>query len=132
MTQLTKTAGQFPKNLVGTLVFTSSTGTFTKGETVTGAGGFSAKVLKWDATKKTLTVNRIVGVPPATTITGGTSAATGTPTAFTTASISGLDYKTGGWNILETKHGITRSTKIGTRILVEVLIALSNMVTKRT
>ena len=60
------------------LVFSSSTGTFKVGETVT-ATDFSAVVAKWTATSRTLRVSDVTGtLSGGATVTGGTSSATGT------------------------------------------------------
>ena len=60
------------------LVFSSSTGTFKVGETVTSTD-FSAVVAKWTATSRTLRVSDVTGtLSGGATVTGGTSSATGT------------------------------------------------------
>ncbi len=60
------------------LVFSSYSGTFKVGETVTATGGFSAKVAKWTSTNKTLRISEVTGTLGAgVTVTGGTSSATG-------------------------------------------------------
>mgnify|MGYP003155218631 CR=1 FL=1 len=68
------------------LVFSSYSGTFKVGETVTATGGFSAKVVKWTSTNKTLRVSQVTGTLGASvTVTGGTSAATGVFSSQTTS-----------------------------------------------
>ena len=132
MSVLTHTSGQFPVSLQGTIVFTGTvTGNYVVGETVTGSGSFSAKVVKWVAATKSLTVKKIVNTPTGT-ITGGTSTASATVATVNSVSSGGIAVKTGGWNIRETDHGITRSKTIGSRVLAEVLIGVGGLATERT
>ena len=68
------------------LVFSSSSGNFKVGETVTAPGGFVAKVAKWTSTNKTLRVSEVTGtLGGGVTVTGGTSGASG---AFASQSTS--------------------------------------------
>ena len=71
------------------IVFDTFTGTFQLGESVTTAGGFSGKVIKWTSTNKTLRVSEISGtLGGGDTITGATSGATGEFLSQTTTTIN--------------------------------------------
>jgi hypothetical protein len=121
----------------GKIVFAAGgTGNFAPGDTVTGTG-FSAKAQKWNSTTRELTVYKITGnVTSGLSITNG-AGATWVADTVTSATLSapagatGLGYCTGGWNIRETDSGITRSSKAGSRIKVEVLTAVKDMATNR-
>lgn len=132
MTMITYAVGSYPSTLQGKITFASGSGTFTVGEIVTGTG-FSAKVVKWIAATKELTVKRIAGNPTAgDTLTGGDSSATGVVDTITSRTVGTISAYTGGWNLRETTAGITRSKIVGSRYLVEVMIADSNLSGVRT
>jgi len=131
MTQLTFTAGQVPVRMTGTITFNAGgTGNYTIGESVTGSG-FSAKVVKWVAATRKLTIKTISGTPSGV-ITGGSSSAAWTVATTNQVTSGGIAVNTGGWNIRVTDHGITRSKTIGSRVLGEVLLATAKLNTKRT
>lgn len=131
MSLIEKVLGSFPSTLQGTITFdVGGSGNYTVGEAVTGSG-FSAKVVKWVAATRTLTVKKIVGTPSGT-ITGGSSSAAWTVATTTQAAVGGVAVNTGGWNLRETNHGITRSIIAGSRTLVEVMLAQSNLFATRT
>jgi hypothetical protein len=131
MTQITFASGQYPKRMTGTIKFNAGgSGTYTIGESVTGSG-FSARVIKWDATNYKLTVKEVSGTPSGV-ITGGSSGAAWTVATVNSVTSGGIAVKTGGWNLRETNHGITRSKVIGGRVLAEVLLASANLLSKRT
>ena len=125
--------GKYPANLVATVTLSGAiTGTFTIGETVT-ATGFSAKVVSWNATTKVMKVKKVVGNPTAaTTLTGGTSVASGAITTINTGTSGGLSYAYGGFNLKESAQGITRTRTVGSRVIVEVMFAVAGLSTKRT
>lgn len=126
----TNGSGQFPKAMQATITFNSGgTGNFAVGNTVTGSG-FSATVVKWVAATYKLTVKKITGTPSGA-ITNG-AGATWTVATTTATTVGSISVNTGGWNIRETAHGITRTKPAGSRTLVEVLFAQKGMATKRT
>jgi hypothetical protein len=129
---LKNVSGQYPVRLQGTITFDAGgTGNYTIGETVTGSGGFSAKVVKWTSATRKLVVKNIAGTPTGV-ITGGTSSAAWTTATVTNATVGTLGVATGGWNLRVTDSGITRSRAAGSRTLVEVEFASKGMATRRT
>jgi hypothetical protein len=124
---ITHTSGSYPSILQGDITFNvGGSGNYTVGETVTGSGGFSAKVVKWVAATRKLTVKKIVGNPTGV-ITGSSSSAAWTTATITQATVGGVAVNTGGWTLRETNHGITRSKAAGSRTLVEVMLAQSQL-----
>jgi hypothetical protein len=132
MSMIKNVSGQYPVRLQGTITFdVGGTGNYTIGETVTGSGGFSAKVVKWTAATRKLVVKTIAGTPTGV-ITGGTSSAAWTTATVTNATVGTLGVATGGWNLRVTDAGIARSRAAGARTLVEVEVASKGMATRRT
>jgi hypothetical protein len=134
MSQVKKLVGQYPTKLQGIIKFTGNvTGTFAVGETVTGGtSGMTAKVVKWNATTKELTVKNInkdpVGAETVSSASGSAAVAT-----VTSGNTAGLPTKTGGWNIRVSDTGITRTKAVGARgYTVEVMVASSKLNTFRT
>lgn len=134
MSQLKNTANQFPYEMVATITFKAGgSGTYTPGETVTTVGGFSAKVLKWTATTRTLKVIHVGGpIAEDASVVGGTSTAAWAVAAITAGTVGGIGVNTGGFNIRATDSGVTRSKVIGSRTLVEVEYASKGLSTRRT
>lgn len=131
MTQVTFAVGQYPKRMTGTITFDAGgTGNYTIGEEVTGSG-FSAKVIKWDSTNYKLTVKTISGTPSGV-ITGSSSSAAWTVATVNAVTSGGISVATGGWNLKQTDHGITRSKVVGSRVMAEVLLASAKLTSKRT
>jgi hypothetical protein len=132
MPLLTNAPNQYPKALQGTITFNAGgSGNYTVGETVTGSGSFSAKVVKWVSSTRKLTVKNISGTPTGV-ITGGSSSAAWTTATVTNTAVGGIAVATGGWNVRVTDHGVTRSKPAGSRTLVEVLFASTGLATRRT
>jgi hypothetical protein len=154
MALVTRTVGQFPAALQGTIQLTAApVADFTVGRWVYvgtwATATFKAKVVRHTAGSNTLTVKNISGALSSgatlkqrnAALDGDTVNATGTLADITASTIGkdannngGVDINSGGWNIRATDQGITRSKSLrGTsRILAEVLFAQRQLTTKRS
>jgi hypothetical protein len=152
---LAKTTGSFPSTLQGTITLKAAASTaYTVGRWVYvgtwGSQTFKAKVVRYNATAKTLVVKNISGViaeddsvkeraADGLSDTPGATAAVEAITSTTLnevvgGSAGGLSINYGGWNLRETTQGIVRAKVCDTsplRIIAEVLVAQKNLSVKR-